>query len=387
MSIYNNSINNNFLLKKLLFSITSIFFVIALLFYRPMLLGYSSAITGLAINIVVFYIYMAFKKDLSFDRNLFRIYVISMLFSLLSVILNLAFSTSASAINNLLILSLFNATCLLAFDRKKARYILRSIKYCLRIIVFSGLITSLIVGLDYYSSDNWSLFEVPIKDRGDFLGASILFPFSTLPYPFTTFEYVFSRNTFLSIEPGVAPVIIFLWRYLEGNSSSNAINRINNFIFIFALIATISTTAPLFIFLHFAFLNTSLAKPLQNFSIKKLFFITVIGLIAVYIFLYFPYFGYLNKIETHGTSFDDRIEWYSGEDSNIFRISIMPLLILYYILIKKYVENNFLVLYLGVLIVSALNVLAFTPLFFLFAYVCLNQEKIYEKSTCKYTNQ
>lgn len=348
--------------------LASLFFISAL-FYRPMLLGYYYATLGLTINCLVLIFYIASKDSIHINKSERSIFFTNITFSAAYSVLVMIYSNLAAGLAVIAINSTFIMTSQLAWSTSYATGTRYATKIFLRLIVSSGVISSILMGIDFQSIDHWKLFEVSIKDRGEFETAAIVFPFSSLLYPMTTIDYVFSRNTYLAIEPGVAPLVILAWRYMEGTTAKRLINLLFDSIFIFALISTISTTAPIFILIYFMLRRNTNSSPKQSLKLRKLIYSIIVISVSAYLILYLPYFGYFAKMETHGSSFEDRGSWYYGDEANMLRVFAIPLIAIYFIAVRKHLKDDFLMLFTGATTVAVLNVAAFTPLFFLLTYM------------------
>ena len=340
--------------------------IAAIIMQRPMFLGYWNASLGLILLIVSLTIsILATRPPYRISRDAAKIAAISIIVSTANSAINsgagIAISIKVIIINILVICAIFLRPNV-NIDRMH-----RTTRWVFRIIIFSGLTTMAISRYSFSNLPDLTLFNIPIKDRGATEYFSVYFPLSTIPYPMTTERLVLMRNTFLTIEPGVAVFIVLLWRHLEGVKSG--IRRIFlDLIFALSLAATASTTSPIMFAIWFFFRKVSEDKKVLT---SRNFVRVILGLMCGYLLIFYtPFFGINEKSLTHGSSFEDRIDWYTGE-TGIRRAASLSLVILYYILVRNYLSNSYFYIFVASFVVCALNVLSFTPLFFLAAYTCL----------------
>ena len=348
-----------------------IYFVelIGIFFQRPMMLGYNNATIGLFLFLLCIVFSVFVRRNLIIGKSNLNILYICFLFLFINCINNYFLGAGYSAINDFIIgflclISLFFV--FLNFNKKYNYFFI----YILGFIIFSTFITIILSGFNVENFNNLKIFNFKVKDRGEFVVADILFPFSTIPWRMTVGDTILPRATYWTIEPGVGVFIVLLWRYLC-RSLEGIKSILCDLIMILGLLATASTTMPLMMLSWFvgrylieSGVGIHITNSSLNINYKKIFLILFFLLICIYIFLYMPYFGYLNKINTHGGSFDEREDLYSSE-TGLFRYIRVILLVAFFFLIRRYMCKSFPIIYSAMFFVSILNVFAFTPIFFL----------------------
>lgn len=349
-----------------------------ILFQRPMIFGYNNAILG--VFILIFCVIFSFltKNNKKISKNNFYMYSICLIFVFINSLNNYFLGAGVGAFNDFIIGIVVVTSLFIVFldFNKKANSIFI---WLLGFIIFSTFITVISSGFNVNNYDKLILFNFEIKDRDEIDFASILIPFSTIPWRMTVGDIILPRATYLTIEPGVGVFIVILWRYLC-RSLKGIKSILADFIMILGLLLTASTTMPIMILCWFVgryfyenglgiFLNGNAIK----INFKKIILIIVFSSISLYLFFYMPYFGYFDKINTHSESFDVRGGLYSSENS-IYRYIRILLLVVFYFFIKKYMCKSFSIIYSAIFIVSVLNVFAFTPLFFLSVFLAKKQD-------------
>lgn len=240
-------------------------------------------------------------------------------------------------------------------------------KWILRTIVVTGVITSalLILGVDINSL---TLATIDVSDRTVGFTVPILLPGGTNPFWMTTDYGVFYRATFWCIEPGVAIFLIYIWRFIDSAGHSFG-ERLKDGIFVAALLATLSTSAPIAMGLYF--ISRRYERVQSGSVIWSSLAALILALIVVYLFLYLPAFGYAEKVFTHGESFDSRLRWYLEYEDAGTRIALIALVASHLAITVLISGQRVLLLSPIILMVCILNVLEFTALyFFIVIFAC-----------------
>lgn len=347
--------------------------LIGILFQRPMIFGYYNASLGLLLLVfcIFFSILLRKKYDVKFEE--LKIYIICLVFVFFNCINNLFLGGGDGAIKEFFIGFVVLTSLFFVFlGFKRSHNILFSNFFAL--IIISTFITVILSGFNVENYKKLEILSFSVKDRSDIDEFFVLIPFSTIPWRMTVGDIILPRATYFSIEPGVGVFIVMLWRYLCRNADGLK-SKIFDIIFIIGLFLTASTTMPALIACWFAgrylFTNKIIYYSSERgfyFDLKKICYITIFIVIAIYLFLYMPYFGYFDKINTHGESFDVRQDLYTSETS-IFRYLRILLLLGFYMSIRKYMCKEFPIIYSAMFFVSILNVFAFTPIFFLAVFL------------------
>lgn len=347
--------------------------LIGVFFQKPMIFGYNNAVFGLFLMLISLLLVILTLKKTCISKVDIKIYIICLVFMILNSINNYFLGAGLNAINEFLIgfvtiTSLFFV--FISFNNKKNKIF----AYVFGFLILSTFITIFISGFNVDEYEKFILFEFSVKDRHEIDVASVIFPFSTIPWRMTLSEIVLPRATFLAIEPGVGVFILILWRYickdLIGIKSILA-----DIFFVLGLLLTASTTVPLMLLCWFVIRYVSengigIIHDQTGIRVdyKKLILILFFSLVSLYLFFYMPFFGYFDKVNTHGDSFDERGGLYSS-DTAIFRYIRIFLLILFYFYIRKLMSNKFIIIYSAMFIISVLNVFAFTPIFYLTVFL------------------
>lgn len=355
----------------------------AISFQRPMILGYGNAYIGLALFalslLISIIVRLAGGAHLRIPKPYLRVFMISALFVFAYLGLSIPRQGLQSSLNNFAInmSMLLCAFVVCGLDGIKVN---TAIKWLLRAVIVSTLITMTLSGLNADNLEQFKLFELTIKGRDFLPKIDVYFPFSTIPYRMTTADLTLPRATFWTIEPGVAVFVLLLWRYLEG-SQSKVKAFFTNVVFVLSLAATASTSAPLVLACWFVIPLIFDGDPVIKFQnrtvrikLMRIIVALIFASISVYLLVFSPYVGFLDKSTTHGESFDIRLGWFSG-DEGILRIASLLISLAYYPFIRRIVGPKFNILFSGMFLVSVLNVLAFTPLFFISSFVVLNERQ------------
>lgn len=344
--------------------LTSMAIFIGTLFQRPLILGNFEASIGLLIYSTAI-VWMIFSGRNLINRRLLAVFLINILFLFVHSSTNVFFGGFDASIKVFVIGLTFNVCAVLAFSNYELNRLVAHLNIYLRIVIGSAIITVLLAGITAHGLESLSYLEVPIKDRPGMEGFLIYFPFSTIPYVMTIGGNALPRSTFLAIEPGVGVMIVLLWRVLEGQKG-RARTFLLDAIFIGSLAATLSTTAPIIAFSYF-YLRTFNSWQ-KIFSAHGMIWLALAGLAGLLVLVNVPIVGLADKTVTHGTAFTDRLDWYFA-GAAVHRIIAAVMVALYCIIIIPRLTPSAMPLLAGMFVVSVLNVLAFTPLFFLCAYV------------------
>lgn len=354
--------------------------IAAALLSRPMIFGYSFGPMSVAFSILAAISAIASSnKKLIHTNDFYGLAVILSLGYLYSAILLSVSLTQAVA--NFAIISSFSLAAFLSFGLHRDR-LLTYIKWLLRVIVISGLITGVyfyVYGLSAYS-DTWVIFSIP-TDRDDLPIALIRFPFSTVFSDFTSGSFVGARSSFLAVEPGVSPALLVLWRCLEEDHGRRQIFR--DFIFILAMLFGLSTTAPISLGLYFFFRR--IISGTERSRLWGIGSAVVILTVFILVFLYAPYFGYYAKSETHFSSFDTRLSWFTDGGSAFVQISTVVLCICVFTFLKPCLSRDAALIAPTFIVVCALNVLEFSPLFILGVFVSIRRHPFLEWKNRRYS--
>lgn len=359
----------------------ALFLIAATLLSRPMIFGYSFGPMSVAFSILAAISAVAFSNKKSIFTNDF--YGLAALLSLGYIYSAILLSISlVQAIANFVIISSFGLAAFLSFGLHRDRLLIY-IKWILRVIVISGLVTGVyfyVYGLSAYS-DAWVIFRIA-TDRDDLPVALIRFPFSTVFSDFTSGTFVGARSSFLAVEPGVSPALLVLWRCLEEDHGRRQIFR--DFLFILAMLFGLSTTAPISLGLYFFF-----RKIIFGSDRPRLLGVgsaAVILTISIFVFLYAPYFGYYAKSETHFSSFDTRLSWFTDDGSAFVQITTVVLCTCVFIFLRPCLSRDAALIAPTFILVSALNVLEFSPLFILGVFVSIRRQPSLEWKNRRYSS-
>ena len=340
-----------------------------IIFSRPMLPGYYAAAYGIAAFSVAAILSLPYctKRGLKAVPLSENVLLINAGFAGVYCAI-LAISDIDNAIKTLAINGSFLIAVFLAMNAQR-RHFRRLLAFFFRIIMISGIITVLLLDWNdpIYSRYGLIIVEFPIKDREGVESAYLYFPLSTIPYIMTTQFGVLLRSTFLAVEPGVAVAVIAIWRSLE-KSRNVIVSLIYDLLFIACLALTVSTSGPLVAGLFFV------SRAVNRERIKNKFFlmisVLILGGAAALAFLYIPGFGYLDKVETHGSSFDGRIAWFQGDRGSARMVLLLAVAVhLFYV--ARSVGREFINIAPILFIVSILNVLACSPLYFICSFALL----------------
>lgn len=339
---------------------------VAITFSRPMALGYSNATFGLVLAAGAGLLYTMSKREILMHRSTLVLFVVNTMGGFLYSIM-LIIADVSSGLKVLLIVISFNLILALNVAIDQRKFLIVS-KYVLRLIVVSGVITFLyftLLEIDALGT-NLVMVEFPIKDRFPMESGGIRFPLSTIFFNFTTPDGVFTRSSYLAIEPGIAPLIIVLWRLAEGEMKGIRSVFLDT-VFILAMISTLSTIIPIAITIYFVGRSVFLLK--KKLSLFGMVFVTILLGAGIALFFFAPVVGYYDKLVTHSISFSDRKEWYLGEEGRWSRTITVVLVIINLALAFRYLSTEKYVLAPILLLVSIVNVLAFMPLYFIAIYL------------------
>lgn len=350
----------------ILFSTICIF--TATLLSRPMIFGYSVGPISLAFSVLAAVSAFLFsnKQKLRQGDAAGLLVVLLMGYIYSGILLE---SSIEQAIANFGIITSFTLATFLVSGLHRERF-LNYLKHILRMVVISGLITGVYFYVSGESgfSDTWVWLSIA-TERTDIPIAHIRLPFSTIFSDLTSDLFVGSRSSFLAIEPGVAPAVLVLWRCLEEKDGRRQLIR--DAVFVIAMGLSLSTTAPLSLGLYF-FARSLFSRSKTPVYVRILLGVTL-ALAFVFVFLYTPYFGYYAKSETHFSSFETRLSWFTDESSALIQISSLVLCSAVFLVLKPWLTRDAALIAPTFLLVSALNVLEFSPLFILGVFVSIRR--------------
>ncbi len=336
---------------------------------RPMALG--SSLNFLVPLLSVFVITLLIFRDKRaprFRANAKALWVLLFCGSLHVLFLFLA-GTGWQPVYQLFILLSFVIASLLSFNAYGSD-LSRYTRYFLRFVVFSGIVTAVYFWVFDESafSDTWSMFEIE-TDRENLPFVHVRFPLSTLFTDLTTENFSGARSSFMLIEPGIAPALLVLWRALEEDSSLSQI--LLDFLFIAAMAATLSTTAPLALALYFFARSVSVDS--SRWRWFNMLASILVGALFLYALFFLPYFGYFAKLETHSASFTDRIDWFLG-DQYLYQFLTSIIAASVFAFLKGNFSRKVYLVAPTLIVVVLLNVIEFSPLFIMAVFCVLNQK-------------
>lgn len=325
-----------------------------------MFLGYGRGEIGAAFAALAFALCVVSSRGIKVKRTVAHAAWVTFMFSVAGAA-TVGMSGTSQALNIMLNMvttsMLICAAAMLTIDRN-TDVVLRTTNVFLRAVVYLSVITSLML---FFGIDPISIkaFDVDVANRSDGFTISVLFPGGANPFLMTTAYGVFHRAIFWCIEPGVAPFLLTLWRILD-RSDTRLVERFRDVVFIIGLLATMSTTAPVALGLYY-FSRLYVSRGVFSIKANILAVIVIFGTSSI--FFFFPAFGYLEKLSTHGSSFDDRIVWYTNDDGAISRI-ITAVLVAGHLLCMHAILGRTVFLIAPIaFLVSVLNVLEFTALY------------------------
>jgi hypothetical protein len=334
---------------------------IGIIMSRPMALGYSHATIGLFFASVAAASAVLFRTSISINRTSALVFTANLTCGLIYTGV-LVTKDLDSAVKFGTIVIVFNIAMLLVVACSKEIFLVGT-KLVLRAIVLSGCLTSayfILFDLDVLGTD-LVYYTFAIKDRNVEEIGTLRFPLSTIMFRFSSAVGIFPRSSFLAIEPGVAPILIVLWRLSEG--ISNHFKRIIlDAIFVLALASTFSTAVPVVATIFFTIRSIFLSK--RRFTILGFIFVASLLATGIALFFFAPGIGYYDKIETHNQSFIDRQSWYVDEGKSFFRYSQLALMAVNFIWVFRYLGPEKYVIGPVTILIAAINVLAFTPIHF-----------------------
>ena len=358
----------------------------AIFFFRPMVLGYSVPEAGIVLcAIAIIYAITLSISRISVDRVALKVFILAISSNLLTAGVA-GFTIGLDIALNTIVIGAAANTAMLIVIGRGTKMALTAIKAFLTIIVFSSLLTAAISSYDFYEIQRMAYLSFPIRDRKQDM-VDIMFPLSTVPFRMTLPGLILPRFTFLSIEPGVAVFVLIVWRYLYVDVDSRLTSFFLDTIFLIALALTASTSAPLIATFWFLFRFLYYRDEVSFKSILIAAFFLILGVAALF---FLPFFGVFDKMQTHGASFENRIRLYTDEMTLLRVISvILSFLILFYV--RKYLPRKADAVLASAAVVSVLNVLALTPLFFFAIFLARAMErqnvvklhsKKYQRSVC-----
>jgi hypothetical protein len=195
----------------------------------------------------------------------------------------------------------------------------------------------------------------------------IFFPFSVIYRLFQTNIISLPRFTHFFVEPGIAPCFITSVIVLVLKTKKSFFKYFKIFILSIGLLITFSTSIfpVLGLGIFFYYISNNFI-----FNVKTFILIILIITVAFQLFLKIPYFGFLDKSLTHGSSFNDRIiYWNKGLENFSFIVtSFINVFIVFKIL---YLKNNkifFLAVFLPIFFTGFINVVWLTTSYIVFLY-------------------
>ena len=331
--------------------------VVSALTLRPSYFGYIGTELTIWLMLLIISISFSFKLGMK-NKKMYILFLINMAFSLAYCIL-IANDSFEIALKTFLINALFLTTIFILVENTDVFG--NVYKIVMSIVIFSAIITLSLLKIDDIenSLSNYELMQIVIKDRE---GSDIIyFPFTTIISIFYTPLFQMPRFTFMAIEPGVAIAYIATW-YETIKSYKFKIIKI--LIYICCSVMTLSTAAIPLCISHILVNNT---KSDRKFSVIRLIKLSIVPILMLLLLYNIPYIGVLDKIDTHGTSFEDREIFYRGTFIPALIVILVcihiSLLLRLNILKKKYV------FYFLIIVVCIINVLSFSPMYFLIIYI------------------
>ena len=339
----------------------------AAFFSVPMFMGYGRGEIGVALaiaSIAVSSLVLILKRNFFIRREVFVVGIVTLIFCIAAASITYIIGNASNSANiaiNMVIISLAVSVASILCIGQNPEVVLRSSQWVLRFVIGSGLISSALL-LSGLAVDTLTLAEIDVANRGDNFKVALLFPGGTNPFIMTTPYGVFYRATFWCIEPGVAVFLITLWRYLD-TSTNGTIERVKDGVFFLALLTTLSTTAPIALGLYF-FGRLYVGKGSEMKITTHVLALIIVGG-SLYLFLFFPAFGFYEKLGTHSTSFSARLGWYTEDDGALMRTLIISVLVAHLVAIFYLVGRRSLLLTPTIFLVAVLNVLEFSAIYIL----------------------
>lgn len=365
--------NTSFIARIFIFLSTIAFFGL-----RPMFLGYK--FTGYALVLLAFCALMAFVsknriKDKYEKLNAGKTAKIILLSYIPVFVLEMLSLQAEVALGNMVILCCTVACCLILFSLKNSSVLfLGNLKYLFLLIIASTIITSIF----YFSSDQlkmeaWKYLEVEVRSRKDVGNVvNVYFPFTPLYTFFTLESFKLPRFNLFFMEAGMVPGFFasMCFLFFQRTTFTNITCII---LFTLGSLLTFSTSfVPSFALPFFVYLLLN-----GRLSLTKI--IVSISIIAAgyYSFLKIPFFGFEDKMLTHGTSFEDRMTWYSLSFENLLRYVriISGGILIYRLGLLKHNRIIFYSFMSSIFFIGVVNFVLFSPLFILFCFLDLKIEK------------
>ena len=384
MKIITNDIFNKNLNKKLhtvksrfyrskdtnLFSTISLLLLLAGIFFnKPMVLGYYNATIGVFLIAIGFVSYILSIRTLYIDIRSMKIFMIN------NIVIAYYFFSIAdfnldTAFKNLIVGFFANLAFMITINNFCYN---KLIKLVFRFIIFSGCFTAIIIwifGIDAYLA-KIEFFSIPIKDRGMRDFETIYFPFSSFLIfgEGSFFATIYARQMFTAIEPGVAVAVIAVWRCLERPSNIKA-KILTEIIFLIALTSTGSSAVPFVIIIYYAW---KVWKYKSNISTPALIIYFSLAVLCIAFYMYAPGFGYFEKLETHGESFEERAELFNNSVEAGGYLANSIACAIHYILLRRFRTQNFNFLLPVAVLITVTNVIFALPLYFLIVWMSVNE--------------
>ncbi|MNH17189.1 hypothetical protein D3C79_768510 [compost metagenome] len=288
------------------------------------------------------------------------------LFSFLPVLIVGVISGKVNPLQDVAIILISTFSFAIQFSIKGNRRIFITIlSLIFSVLIVSALITLIVGYPDKYQ--HLLKYEIPIRSRSDFTSIEIYYPFSTIYSFFWTELFVFPRFNLYFIEAGITSgflAALFAIHILRNNS-------IYKYIILAVLILggflTFSTSfVPAF---GIAMLVNYISK--STLTVPKVIVITALGIIVFWLFSHIPYIGLNDKSQTHGSSFDDRVDYYAFSTKNInqYVTLVSSILMIYFIQKRKKHNLIFLSFFAPIFFTGLINVVFFSPLYIAFSFL------------------
>lgn len=339
--------------------------VIAVFLLRPMALGYAYTPIGLFLLITGILLHAINNKTLDITPE--NKYILKcVLLSFLPVLIVSLTSGKTNPLQDAIIILISTFSFAILFSIKGNRRIFINI---LTLIFSALIISSLITLISGYPDKYQHLLEykIPIRSRSDFDAIEIFYPFSTIYSFFWTELFVFPRFNLYFIEAGITSgflAALFAIHILRNNSIYKYIILI---VMILGGILTFSTSfVPAF---GIAMVVNYISK--SSLTPTKAIAILILSIVVYWSFSHIPYIGLNDKSQTHGSSFDERIDYYSFSIKNLNQyITLVSTISMVYFIQKRKKHNLIFLSYFAPIFFTGLvNVVFFSPLFIAFCFL------------------
>jgi len=340
--------------------------MIGVMFQRPMLMGYSNATAGLIILTFAYFAAMwRTRRNMHLRATSVRIGLKILVINIPPQLMNMV-NNPQIALQSTIILLTATLTLYMSPGLSPERLRAAALKI-LRVIVFAGIATAILAQFNFLNLAPLGMFEVQIKDRFEMDSTTIYFPFSTVTTRFSSGDFTLMRSTFWAIEPGIAVYVLLMWRMLEG-VRGNWSDHILNALYLIALAATASSTAPIMFILWIFLPRLSASK--HPFSAKKITLLALGVGIGWMMLMYTPIIGLKDKMASHGGSLDERVNWLTTTEGT-HRYMASGLITIFYLSIRRHLTRDALLIYAASIVVTMMNAFGFTPMFLMATYMTL----------------